>query len=714
MFFSSGRKRFSWRLGALAVNFIFLQVTSPVFPESFQLKIGKLFAQGKTAEIDQAIHQELEENPGQLYLWLELADLDKSQGDYSGTVAAYQSYLVKKEDWKVRVSLALAQEQMGDFSNAGQSLGELDREHPKDPELLWGLARLRLYQSQWKNIRTQASAREALKEAQKYLLTLTALQPHFAMAIWQLAEVSRALGDAEEALKDYTAVVKQDGSYKYAHRYMALLLAQKGKYRESLAKYEQAMAIEPDDLKLKKEAQGVALLAPQEAKERKKERQKQWEDWIPSNAKPIEASAVTIRVGIFTGMGHLLFRGQSDMRVMTPSTGLPGSGQAPAQTPLTILKGGEDYDVYYERGKSSQAPKDQWLIQDKKKRTLVTFDQRVWIVPVDPSKPLLLHAVPFNKGYFFAREEDRAYRGFLEISPRQGNGFNVINRVTLEDYTAGVLPSEMLSTWPMEALKAQAIVVRTYVLSKLGRHNEDGYDVSDNVQDQVYRGVEAEEAKSNEAVRQTAGLVVKYHGKIMPVVFSAECGGHTQDYEEAWGYKSPVVGVEDYDSRYNQDMEFPLSPARMETWIKEDREAWCRVYTLRGYQNYRWVWIIPATEIEKKTPGIGRIRRMIVTHRSTAGWADSLLVEGEAGNKVFKADSIRRCLGGIRSNLIWIEPQFDPKGWPEDFIIYGGGWGHGVGMCQVGCYGLAEAGKDCAEILRHYFPKGSVEKLAAN
>jgi SpoIID/LytB domain protein len=609
---------------------------------------------------------------------------------------------VKKDDWKVRVSLALALEQMGDFTNAGQNLRALNQDHPNNPELLWGLARLCLYQSHWKNIRTQPRAKDALKEAQKYLFSLTALQPNFAMATWQLAEVSRALGDEDAALKAYEKVVKQDGSYKYAHRYMAQLLAEKGKYRESLAKYEQAMAIEPDDLKLKKEAQRVALMAPREAKERKQERQKQWEDWNPMEVKPIAVSAVTIRVGIFTGMGHLVFRGLSDLRVMTP-----------AQTPITVLKAGENYDVYYKRDKSSQAPKDQWLIQDKRKRTLVTFDQRLWIVPVDPLKPLLVHAVPFNKGYFFAREEDRAYRGLLEISPHPGNGFNVINRVTLEDYTAGVLPAEMTATWPMEALKAQAIVVRTYVLSKLGRHNDDGYDVSDDVADQVYRGVRAEEPKSSEAVRQTAGLVVEYRGKMMPVVFSAECGGHTQDYEEAWGYKSPVVGVEDYDSRYNQDMEFPLSPQRMETWIKEDREAWCRVYGLHGYQNYRWVWIIPATEIEKKTPGIGRIRRLIVTHRSTAGWADSLLVEGEKGNKVFKSDSIRRCLGGIRSNLIWIEPQFDPKGWPEEFIIYGGGWGHGVGMCQVGCYGLAEAGKDCGEILRHYFPKGSIEKLGS-
>ncbi len=61
--------------------------------------------------------------------------------------------------------------------------------------------------------------------------------------------------------------------------------------------------------------------------------------------------------------------------------------------------------------------------------------------------------------------------------------------------------------------------------------------------------------------------------------------------------------------------------------------------------------------------------------------------------------------------MIWIEPQFNLKGWPEEFIIYGGGWGHGVGLCQVGAHGLADAGKSYDEILKHYFPKAEIEKL---
>jgi stage II sporulation protein D len=692
IFFASSRLR-----GGIVFLFFFL--ASPAFADSFQLKIGKLFAQGRVFEIEEAVSAQLEQTPGQEYLWLELAGLRKSRGDYVGAVAAYQNYLARAEDWKVRLSLGLILEQMGKFAEAEQSLLKLDKDHPNDPDILWGLARLRINQSKWTNPGFPAASPKRLKEAQKFLVRLTSLKPDFALAAWELAEVSEALGDRGRALKAYENAVRQDASFKWAHRHIAKLLAGEGRYTEALAKYEQAMAIQPDDLLLRKEAGEAASNAPRIAEKRKEERLRQWESWVPPEETVIAPSPVTIRVGVFPPLVHLLFRGSSDLQVMTP-----------AQNPVTILSAKTDYQVYYLPAKSSPTHQELWAIEDMKGKVLVTFNQRIWIAPRE-AKSIILHAVPSNSGYFFAKEEDRAYRGILEIAPRGKSGFQVVNGVTLEDYLGGVLPSEMLSTWPMEALKAQAIVARTYVLSKMGRHNEEGFDVCDSVHCQVYRGLRAETERSNEAIRQTAGLVLKHWGKVMPVAFSAQCGGHTQDYEEAWGYKNAVVGVEDYDPKYNRDMEFPLSPLRMERWIREDRVAWCRTFGLRGYQNFRWAWMIPATDLEKKVGSLGRIRRLVVTHRSAAGWADRLLVEGESGSKEYKADSIRGFLGGIRSNLIWIEPQFSPKGWPEEFIVYGGGWGHGVGMCQVGTYGLAKGGKLCEEILKHYFPKSSLEKL---
>jgi SpoIID/LytB domain protein len=217
-----------------------------------------------------------------------------------------------------------------------------------------------------------------------------------------------------------------------------------------------------------------------------------------------------------------------------------------------------------------------------------------------------------------------------------------------------------------------------------------------------------ENGKSDQAVNETAGQVLKKGNRLLPVVFSAQCGGHTQNYREQWGYDAPIVGVPDYGEDENKDMDFPLSPLQLETWVKENRKANCLQPELKGYRNYRWAAVVSAPDLGKKAPGIGRPRRLLVTSRSEAGWAELLRVEGEHGTKEVKGDYIRSFLGGIRSNLFWIETQFDGKGWPEEFVIYGGGWGHGVGLCQVGAYGLAKKGETCAQILYHYFPKAEI------
>ncbi len=688
------------------IGLFFCSTFSFLSAESFQVQLGRLFNQGKIDDANQLILHQIQQDPDNLTLWQELAALRKSQGDYAGTVSAYQKYLAREEDWKIRRDMALMLEQMGQFSNAARDIRTLYAQHPRDEEVLWGMTLLCQVQSRLKNIRTQPTAWDALLEAQKYLLVLTAAKPLSALYQWQLAEVSRKLNDKTRALTAYRAVLRLDPSFKWTHRYMAKLLAQKQNYSEALIQYEKATAIEPDDLGLEQEAEQVRLKAPRETARRETEKMKEWKEWVLPEEISIASSAVTIRVGLATHITDLLMRSPSEIQVFAPAT---VTGSAPV--PLAVLPTGKDYKLVYLPAKRTMAHHEIWLIKNNRGKTLFQFTEAIWFMTKDTHQPLVLHNIPSNKGYFFGKDEDRAYREIIEILPREKMGFNVINRVSLEAYTAGVLPSEMISSWPLEALKAQAIAARSYVLSKLNGYKNEGFDVADGVQSQVYGGVGAETRKTDSAVNQTAGMVLKSGGKVIPAVFSAQCGGHTQDYEEAWGIEEPIVGVPDYDSKYNQDIEFPLSPYRLEEWIKEDPVSYCRAYGMRGYRNFRWVTEVPVKTILLKALHVGRIRRLAVTHRSSAGWADRLTVEGDKGSQEFKGDSIRSFFGGIRSNLIWIEPQFNLKGWPEAFIIYGGGWGHGVGLCQVGAHGLADAGKSYDEILKHYFPEAEIEKL---
>jgi SpoIID/LytB domain protein len=660
--------------------------------DSLQAQLGRWFALGETGQVQEAIRQSLEKDPSQVSLYLEWADLDKSLGDWPGAVAAYQGYLSRKEDWMVRARWALALAQMGRWMDAEGPIEDLLKTHPDDPDLLWGLARLRMLQAVLKQVPPGKTRQERLESARDLFSHLAHLNVDNALVHFELAEVCRHLGDQDRAMVEYQAALRRDASTKKGYRYLAELFAQKKRHTEALQMFEQALAIEPDDPDLKRESELEGRMAPSVVSHRKVQRLLQWEEWKAPPETPIAASPVTIRVGLFTGMKHLLFRCSCELGVTTPS------GRA-----VTVLPAGS-YEVFYLPAPKAGGGREKWLLSDSQGRQWIKFSHRLYITPRDPHLPFEVHAVPSNTGYFYAREEDRAYRGLMEIEPRPGEGFQVVNRVSLEDYTAGVLPAEMSYQWPVEALRTQAIVVRTYVLSKLGRHNSEGFDVCDSVHCEVYRGLRAEKESTNQAVNATAGQILTRGGHVVSVAFSAQCGGHTQDYEEAWGFKSAVVGVPDYDADENPGLDFPLSPSRLHDWIKQEPPAYCRIPTLRGYGNFRWQRIIAAKDLEKRLPEAGRIRRLVVERRSSAGWAELLRVEGTGGVKTVHGDIIRRFLGGLRSSLIWIEPQCDAKGWPVEYVIEGGGWGHGVGLCQVGCYGMALAGKKSTEILRHYFP----------
>jgi len=239
---------------------------------------------------------------------------------------------------------------------------------------------------------------------------LTRAAPHIALYTWELAEVSRELGDRSTALQAYETVVKQDPSFKLAHRHIALLLSQEGRTQEALAKYDQALAIEPDDKELRKEARLAAKSAPQAAQARKDERMKAWKEWTPPGEKPMAFSGVTIRVGVFTGLSALRFRGNSDLQALTPSMAL-----------ITTLPKGRDYLVLYVPASEAKDHREAWVLKDGKGKTRAAFNQRIWIKAVDPGAAVVLHAIPRIRATF--REGgDRAYRGLIEISPRPGKG----------------------------------------------------------------------------------------------------------------------------------------------------------------------------------------------------------------------------------------------------------------------------------------------------
>ena len=138
---------------------------------------------------------------------------------------------------------------------------------------------------------------------------------------------------------------------------------------------------------------------------------------------------------------------------------------------------------------------------------------------------------PRDNGFISVKR--KWYRGnFMLVN--SGLGLTVINDIKIEEYLQGVVPSEMPSGWEHDAHKAQAIAARSYALANLGKRAKDGYDLKDTPEDQAYGGATAETIQTNDAVKETEGIVLIYDGKIIPAYYSASAGGRTRSSGQVW------------------------------------------------------------------------------------------------------------------------------------------------------------------------------------
>jgi len=139
----------------------------------------------------------------------------------------------------------------------------------------------------------------------------------------------------------------------------------------------------------------------------------------------------------------------------------------------------------------------------------------------------------------YLQVNDKPYRGDLIISSSVG-GIQVVNELGLEDYLLGVVPQEMSPSWPLEALKAQAVAARTFTLKNMNKHHVDGFDLCDTSHCQVYGGVAAEHEATSIAVGDTAGLVLKYDGDLIDAYYHASSGGRTETGRCCLGTRPPL------------------------------------------------------------------------------------------------------------------------------------------------------------------------------
>jgi stage II sporulation protein D len=361
------------------------------------------------------------------------------------------------------------------------------------------------------------------------------------------------------------------------------------------------------------------------------------------------------------------------------------------------------------------------------------FTSDITLKPGDVScSAFALDNMTIGIGFHWERKERQVFRGALRIISRV-EGLTVINDVPLEEYVTSVISSEMSASCPLELLKAHAVISRSWLLFPketaeaireaqarqqhervrwYGREAHPDFDVCADDHCQRYQGItKAFSDAASEAVNATRGELLLYAGRICDARFSKCCGAVTELYSTAW---------EDQDVPYLKSIyDGPAESCSYdaESLIRSEPPAYCNTRDvnllariLPGFDQetqdfYRWRVEYSSKELgdlvkERLGVNLGTIRDLQSLARGPSGRIYRLKITGERDYLVIgKELEIRRALS--RSHLYSSAFVVDKEA--GRFVLRGAGWGHGVGLCQIGAAVMANEGKSYKEILLHYY-----------
>ncbi len=430
----------------------------------------------------------------------------------------------------------------------------------------------------------------------------------------------------------------------------------------------------------------------------------------------ILAKPPILRVGIFLDYREVILKGDKGFRIY----------EIPSMKSLLTMESNQSIIV--------SAKPDGMIINDR----LYSSISEIKIVPI---------------GEGLIQVNDRKYRGEIEINVDQ-TFLNVINIIEMEKYLYGVLKKEISPEWPEEVLKAQAIAARTFALSNLSKHIEQGYNICATTNSQAYGGVYHEHPATNKAVNDTRGIVVTYQGEPINAVYHSDSGGYTENSEDVWGSHVP------YLRSVPSDYEEIVSPPNHQwDYSLTEQEALMRL-SQQGFQ-------------------FSHIDNILIGEKTEAGRVKSVDIVGDNNQVVtLKTNDLRLLIGPtlIRSSLFTIDITGDKTGESDNdshstdiseqekksqqksvseiikeerdfsiseliqllnrskeekipekvilpkvkesnqanellFTFRGQGNGHGVGLSQWGAYGMASQGYSHEDILKYYYQGIQLTKL---
>ncbi len=303
----------------------------------------------------------------------------------------------------------------------------------------------------------------------------------------------------------------------------------------------------------------------------------------------------------------------------------------------------------------------------------------------------------------------------LFVAPEINGTLSMVQSTSFGNYLKGVVPAEIYPTAPMEALKAQAVVARTYTLRTATPNTQNPFFICASTHCQVYRGEGFKKDETSRAVDESNGLILQTNEKTLAETFyHAICGGHTEPKRLIWGppEASYLHGV--VDQPLETQWKNLSSDEAVARWLRSPPLSYCgKVAANLRPDRWRWESKLDRPQIEQlfRESGLSSPRDIRVTRRGVSGRVLEMELIAQRGRRKIHGElEIRKKLGGLLSSLFILEISHDATG-PQEVTIRGGAYGHGVGLCQMGAIGRAEAGQSFREILGAYYPGTHVEPL---
>jgi SpoIID/LytB domain protein len=340
----------------------------------------------------------------------------------------------------------------------------------------------------------------------------------------------------------------------------------------------------------------------------------------------------------------------------------------------------------------------------------------------------------------------------------------VINEVPVEPYLNSVISSEMSATADAELLKAHAVISRSWLLAQMkqwkrprvkseakievvngqrqlirwyDQEAHTNFDVCADDHCQRYQGItKATSPMVFDAIQATLGQVLEFDGELCDARFSKSCGGMTESFDAAWANERRVYLAVSYDGKtFPAEFALPLTEeANAEKWIRSAPPAFCNTtdpkvlgkilpdFDQATQDFYRWQVTISQSELQEllqRKLGIdfGAIHQLEPVERAESGRLVKLRIVGERETLVIgKELEIRRALSPshLYSSAFVVETSGNGLEIPESFTLIGAGWGHGVGLCQIGAALMAERGYGFEQILAHYYNGARLQRLYTN